>query len=394
MSPKTSFYQKEGGQALIVTAFCLFCVLGFVALATDVGMLFRDKVNLQKVADDAAIAGAAQLSSGSYIAAAQDSAAQNGVTNGVNGTVTVTLGTTYHPNAVSVSVSQAEATHFLGLFGLGAMTVAAQAAAGITNGNGCMFALDQNPFKSQGISMNGTGNVNVPNCSIYDNSGLTMNGNSGSITAKFIGVAGSYSGSGATPTPVTGMVPVPDPMAYWNTPPAYGSCAKDPNLSKGSVGPGCYDGLTLSGSATMSPGLYIIGGALNVTGITATGVTFYIDGTKGGTFGSVDGSNLTAPTSGTPGTCTSTGGCNGMLIWDTESTGKAQQGVSFGPHGSTLTGILYFPNASLKFHGDTTTTLNADIIAQSYVFDGTIGMNNYVLSAGQSPLFMTPTLLE
>ena len=83
-----------------------------------------------------------------------------------------------------------------------------------------------------------------------------------------------------------------------------------------------------------------------------------------------------------------------MLIWDTESTGKAQQGVSFGPHGSTLTGILYFPNASLKFHGDTTTTLNADIIAQSYVFDGTIGMNNYVLSAGQSPLFMTPTLLE
>jgi hypothetical protein len=274
------------------------------------------------------------------------------------------------------------------------MSVAAQAAAGITNGNGCMFALDQNPFKSQGISMNGTGNVNVPNCSIYDNSGLTMNGNSGSITAKFIGVAGSYSGSGATPTPVTGMVPVPDPIAYWNTPPAYGSCAKDPNLSKGSVGPGCYDGLTLSGSATMSPGLYIIGGALNVTGITATGVTFYIDGTKGGTFGSVDGSNLTAPTSGTPGTCTSTGGCNGMLIWDTESTGKAQQGVSFGPHGSTLTGILYFPNASLKFHGDTTTTLNADIIAQSYVFDGTIGMNNYVLSAGQSPLFMTPTLLE
>ena len=394
MSPRRSFGKSESGQALLITALCMVCLLGFLGMAADVGMLFRDKVNLQKVADAAAIAGAAQLASGTYVAAAQDSAAQNGVTNGVNGTVAVTLGTAYHPNAVSVHVTQNESTFFMGLFGQGSMDVGATAAAGITNGNGCMFAMDQNPFKSQGITMNGTGTVNVPNCSIYDNSGLTMNGNSGSISARFIGVAGSYSGGGAVPTPVTGMVPVPDPMAYWNTPPAYGSCAKDPNATKGAVVPGCYNGLTVSGAATMSPGLYIIDGTLNVTGITATGVTFYIDGTKGGTFGSVDGSNLTAPISGIPGTCTSAGGCNGLLIWDTEVTGKAQQGVAFGPHGSTLTGVLYFPNASLKFHGDTTTTLNADIVAQSYAFDGTINMNDYVLSAGQSPLFMTPTLLE
>lgn len=366
-------------------------------MAADVGMLFRDRVNLQKVADAAAIAGAAQVASGNYVAAAQAAAAQNGVVNGTNGTVTVTLGTTYHPNAVSVHVTQSESTFFMGLFGESNMNVGASSAAGITNGNGCMFAMDTAPFKNQGITMNGTGTVSVPNCSIYDNSGLTMNGSSGSITAKFIGVAGSYSGGGgAVPTPVTGMVPVPDPMAYWNTPPAYGSCANDPKASKAGtvVAPGCYKSLTVTAPATLSAGLYVIDGQLNLSGVTVSGVTFYIDGTRNGTLGSLDGSTLTAPITGTAGTCTSAGGCNGMLIWDTETTGKAQQGVAFGPHGSTLSGIMYFPNASLKFHGDTSTTLNADIVAQSYAFDGTISMNNYVLSPGQSPLFMTPTLLE
>jgi hypothetical protein len=138
----------------------------------------------------------------------------------------------------------------------------------------------------------------------------------------------------------------------------------------------------------------VVDGALNLTGITTNGATFYVDGTKNGSLGSLDNTNMTAPTTGTTGTCTLAGGCNGILVWDTETTGKAQQGVAFGPHGATDTGIFYFPHAALKYHGDTTTTLNADIIALSYVLDGTINMNNYVLSNGQMPLFATPTLLE
>jgi hypothetical protein len=258
-----------------------------------------------------------------------------------------------------------------------------------------MFALDQHPFKSQGITTNGTGNVSAPNCAIYDNSGLNMNG-SGSITAKFVGVAGTYDGPGVTPTPVPGMVPVPDPMAYWNTPPAYGSCANDPNATSGTVVPGCYKGLTVTGPARLSAGLYIIQkNQLTLTNVTATGVTFYIDGASNANFGSINGSNLTAPVTGTTGTCTSGGGCNGILIWDTETNaGKPQQGIDFGPGSSTLSGILYFPFSALKFHGNNNTTLNADIIALAYVFDGTISINNYILSPGQSPLLLTPTLLE
>src|SRR5579883_2343634 len=280
---KTATRKRERGQVVVFTALGMVCLMGFLGFATDIGILWRDKVNLQKVADAAAIAAAAQLIPGAgnnYTAAAQDSAAQNGVTNGTNGTVTVTLGTTYHPNAIQVYVSQVERTYFMGVFGFRTMTVGASAAAGLTNGNGCLFALDTNPFKQEGMTMNGTGDIDAPQCQIYDNSGLNMDGTSGIIKAQSVYVSGSYSPGNVTPVPITGTVPVPDPLAYWTAPTPSGACASNPNLSSGTVSPGCYHGLTLSGSVTMSPGLYIIqNGALNLngsgSGITGNGVTIF-----------------------------------------------------------------------------------------------------------------------
>src|ERR1700751_3303045 len=187
--------KQDQGQALVLTTLTMVAMMGFVGFATDIGLLLRDKVNLQKVADAAAISGAAQLpSGGDYTAAAKAAATQNGGTDGSNGTVTVTLGTTYHPSAVKVYVSQPENTFFMGMFGYSSVTVGATAVAGLTNGNGCIYALDLTPFKSEGMTMNGTGNLSAPNCSIYDNSGLSTNGASGAITAKSISVTGSYSG--------------------------------------------------------------------------------------------------------------------------------------------------------------------------------------------------------
>lgn len=108
----TAKRKRERGQALVLTALSMVCLIGFLGLAIDIGLLFRHKVDLQKVADAAAIAGAAQLltgASGNYTDAAKASAAQNGIPlDESNGTVTVSLGTTYHPDAVKVYVSQVE----------------------------------------------------------------------------------------------------------------------------------------------------------------------------------------------------------------------------------------------------------------------------------------------
>src|ERR1044072_3829426 len=78
----------ESGQTVILVALCLTCILGFVGFATDVGVLLHAKRNLQIAADAAAIAGAKQINiDATHVTAAEYAAsAQNGFTNGVNGT--------------------------------------------------------------------------------------------------------------------------------------------------------------------------------------------------------------------------------------------------------------------------------------------------------------------
>ena len=50
--------RDESGQTLIFVAMSMSVILGFVAMATDVGTLLHDKRSLQIAADSAAIAGA------------------------------------------------------------------------------------------------------------------------------------------------------------------------------------------------------------------------------------------------------------------------------------------------------------------------------------------------
>jgi len=99
-----AFLLNESGQGLILVCLCMFSLLGFLGLATDVGVHYRARTNLQKVADAAAIAGAAEYAkSGSWLAAAKGSALQNGVdctATGIN--CNITIGTSAHPSAVSV----------------------------------------------------------------------------------------------------------------------------------------------------------------------------------------------------------------------------------------------------------------------------------------------------
>ncbi len=85
--------ESERGQALVLVAFCAVVLIGFAALATDVGVLFRAKRNMQIAADAAATAAALDyLYNGSVSSAktaGQAAAAANGVTNGSGGATVV-----------------------------------------------------------------------------------------------------------------------------------------------------------------------------------------------------------------------------------------------------------------------------------------------------------------
>ena len=74
--------RNENGQALVMTALSMVVMLGFMALATDVGLLFHSKRNLQIAADAAATAAALDYlyngSATSAVSAGQAAAAANG----------------------------------------------------------------------------------------------------------------------------------------------------------------------------------------------------------------------------------------------------------------------------------------------------------------------------
>jgi Flp pilus assembly protein TadG len=395
---KMKTLRDESGQVLVLTILWATCFMGFVALAIDVGILLHAKRVLQTAADSGAIAGAAELNFGDMTAAAQADAAQNGVTDGVNGaSVSVS-----QPKAgyVQVVASQSQPTFFLRLFSRNTMTVSATAVATTVPGPGCVYTL--NPTGTD-VSLTGSGNLTISNCGIIDDSSssnaLDLTG-SGDISAKTIGIVGGYNQTGSgtiTPNPpTTGITAVPDPLSL-TAPSLTGvTCLPNPNFSGSTaqtLGPAtsggtvCYNGLSIAGSGaiTFNPGLYIINGNFTVSGsgnLTGTGgVTFYLP--SGNLSVSGSGSlNLTAPTSGA---------YSGILFYQDSSDSNS---ASFtGSGGSVLNGIFYLPKAQLNLTGSGGATFNTDLVVGALNITGSLPLNEYVPVSGSSPL-SSPRLVQ
>ena len=269
---KTNITKDESGQVLILAALCLSCLLGIVAFSVDVGLLLRSKRVLQTAADSAAIAGAAELNFGDVTTAAQADASQNGVTDGANGASVAVS----QPSAgyVQVIVSQSQSTFFMRIFGRSSMTVSALAVAAAVPSPSCIVTLGT---VAPGISVTNGGNLTLSTCGIVDDAtgggALTASGGA-VISATSIGVVGSASitnGASVTPTPVTGITALSDPLSFETPPPAsdYSSgCLADPRIhTNQTIGPSsptgfvCYNGLSFpngSPTVTLNPGLYII----------------------------------------------------------------------------------------------------------------------------------------
>lgn len=253
----------------------LFALIGFIALAVDVGFLYNARRRMQTAADAASIAGAnAQQGSNSatYQQAAQDVATINGFTNGQSG-VTVTVGppaTAPNPTTatyVEVDIAQAVPTFFMGVIGYKTMNVSAHAIAGTVNNPACVYALD--PSASSAISANGNFNINAA-CGIIDDSSsasaLQAVGN-GTITATAMGVTGNYSAGGnvtLSPTPKTSLAPSPDPLASRAAPTVPSYSLLPTNKSSKKTLSGGYDNVTLT------PGIYPNGITLSGTSENVT----------------------------------------------------------------------------------------------------------------------------
>lgn len=402
----------QSGQVLILTALLTMVLLAAMALAVDVGLLFRAKRNLQIVADAAATAAAQNLNFGlSASTAAQAAATRNGVTNGVGGAVV----TVYSPpndgpntscaSCVEVIVSEPNPTAFVGMItGSSSVTVSARAVGGTSAGKGCVYALNTT---GQAIDDTASGNISLPSCGILDNSSSNASNNealvntgSGTITASSIQVVGGYSESHPgtiSPTPLTGAIPVSDPLSGLVAPTFNSaSCLSDPHVnSTSTIGPAssggtiCYNGLTISagsGTVTLNPGIYVINGKLSFTGsaaVTGTGVTFYLPSNGDQISMTESGAvTLSAPTSGT---------YNGILFYQDRSD---TTGMTISASGaSTFKGIIYGKKANLSLSGSAGTNFYASVVVGSISFTGSLNMNDYSLVNSGEPL-RSPLLIE
>jgi Flp pilus assembly protein TadG len=422
--PSSQCWRSEDGQTVILAALLFPILLGFLGFAADVGLLSIEKEKLQSAADSAAIAGAAELNYGDWASAAQSAATLNGFTNGANGaTVSVNPSGNATPTPlygshagqagyVEVIVTQNEPTYFMRVFGFSEIPVSVRAVAGMGTSANCIYILSGSGTT---VSLSNDAQLNSTSCGLVDDSSgtpaISVSG-SANIKASSVSVVGTTStdnsGSVISPTAMTGIVPVSDPLAYLS-PPSYtaGSCTGDPAShyqggSSYSVGPGsnysstqsgnlvCYTSLTLGGNGntvTINPGVYVVTGSLTFESGTipgGDGVTFYLTGNGQLTIDNGASFNLSAPTSGT---------YDGILFYQDRSDSKSasiQGGAS-----ESLKGILYFPDAALSIGNGSSSTFYSPIVANTLTIVGgsTFNEDDYATINPSSPL-QTPRLVE
>lgn len=412
----------ESGQTLIFVALAMTCVLGFVGLATDVSSMLHDKRIVQTAADTAALAAGTEYLYVSTVPsdvkkAGKDATQADGITDGTNGTVTINVPPLYGPHAgaagyVEAIVQKTDHRYFLGLVGASTATVSARAVAWTgAPSTSCFDVLS--PSASPAVQLTGSYNVGIPGCGMMVDSSadpamsVTGKSNASYLDAKYVGVVGSVSGTvrnGATP--VSGVVPVNDPLAgilpvytctatsCTETLPngdtsAGPACVTAPTAAGSTWGPAssdgavCYNNTSIPGNITLNPGTYIFTGNVSLggnKGITANaGITFYFT-TGSLTMIGTPNIVITAPSAAT------NPGDPFAGIAYVQAPGDTSIFYVNGDSSGLFDGIIYAPDAEMQIQGNTTIDL-PELIVGTFNDTGNATINiTQTLPAGSNPI--------
>ncbi len=363
----------ESGQTLPLAAILLAVVMGFTALAVDVGFQ-RYQHEVQQIAtDSAAVAGAETLkyspTSQQVIAAAVAAATNNGFTSDASHTVTVNYAPADgpfegDPDSVEVTINSKHPTFFERVLGAMSFPVGTRSVARYNAGpTACIYALST----KGALVMNAT-TLNAPNCGLLANNTLTTS--AGTVTLSSIGAVGQITANATTfpqakpAKAVLSTDPCPSfsgclAMSQTN----YSAMSCDFNkvtVSSGAtLNPGVYcGGLTFNAvNVTLNPGVYVVkgGATLNASSLTGNGVTIVnVDGTL---VSNASVLALVAPSSGSTA---------GMLFY--QPSGNTNQMTLNASSTIGLQGGLYVPSATLVSNAGFTKWML--IIASSITFNG------------------------
>ncbi len=391
----------ERGQVLPLVAISLTVLLGFAALAVDVGYLRYQQRVQQYAVDSAALAGAWQLLNGQTpTSAVLAAAATNGFIN--DGTkVLVSANTppqsgpyTADTNAVEAIISVAHPAWFSSIFGRTQNWVTTRAVALIRGNSGaCIWSLQKDLTLNHGTLTSPCGVMVTRN---VNDTGATMD-------LPSIGAGGSAGNSYPGVITTSGIPPFSDPCStipgcnaitqmfpFGSTPGPgpFATCMDSGTVS--TLNPGCYN--SLSGTIDLTPGLYVIPGDVSATLTCSTcqnghsGVTIVIGG-KVNFNGST--TSLMAPPAqqGAGPASVTTAGAPGVLIYQTSTTTSPENFSA-----QSLLGMLYAPGAHINLNGGGST------LTISYVVSADIVANGAVITVPSatcsSCISQTPVLAE
>ena len=256
----------------------------------------------------------------------------------------------------------------------------------MTNGTYCAKALTSGT--SAGITMQGSASLNF-GCGLSTNSraaNAVVAGGSSSITATPIAAVGGLSASSnytGTTQLLPYSLPQSDPYANLANPSPSG-CQNQvtvaPNSSQ-ALSPGCYKGINVKGTATLSAGTYYIDGNSFSVGsqasLSGTDVTIVLTSSTAGsnpssiaTLGMNGGATvqLTASSSGT---------YAGILFYQDRRALDSGSNTINGNAGSKFQGAFYFPSQELDFSGTSGMTTDClQLVALRLTFIGNTSVSN------------------
>ncbi len=341
----------------IITALVAPSLVGFCALGGEMGYWYYRQRTVQAAADIAAFNGAVALRSGSTaVTSAATTAATSNDWASARGTIVVNdppaSGSYQNAQSVEVILTENEPRTFTSIFTSGSVPMTARAVASYTLGqSACMLGLDKSA--SGAVTFWGNASADFTDCNIVSdslaNDSFKLGGSASVTTPCISSVGGSDVSATLTLTSCTSVTthapPSNDPYSSVPAPPIPATCSTIPNGGPASPGKYC-NGLSLSGTLSFNPGVYVIsGGTLKINAnanISGSGVMFYL--TNGATlsFNGNANMNLSAATSGT---------YKGLLFYGDRTQANATNTVN-GNASSQMTGAIYFPSQQIRFLGN------------------------------------------
>ena len=393
-------------------------------------LTYKTTLNAQTAATRAAYV--AELNGVTGSASPTWNAATNTLTDG-NITVIVTLGSTTASGAsVQVQIAQSVQPVVSNFVNSHAVTISTSSTSKIappttttptttTGGGGgqpCILALngdDTGVTTGTDITFTGHVTIDTPGCTIRSNAGIVFSGGvtvtaaayyaGGTITTN--GGSGTISG---TQNPTSGQVG--DPFAVTSSSPAFNKTLQDAltaanaatgvtDLScnnSGCTGPAGKVSCTKSGctaspgtyanwkstngaTLTLSPGLYVFTGSINLNGGSISGSAVTILMAAGPTTSQNSVTTVGSTVLGLSASTTNAGGAIPGFMFASLTTGT----VSFGGNTSLpFSGVIYLPNGNLKFAGTPVDGSSgcAQVIAETVTISGNVNLSSNCSSYG------------